>query len=245
MSNLSNFIYQSTNENESKDHNSNINITFKDYQNSNKKVLHAMSSNISSSSLSSKADLQQNSTSYIKGFLINSMSSIISHPFLVIATHKILNPTFSTASWIYTYLSLLSTKGISVFYKGLKSRAFLNYFSFPFNTVLKIVGLHDTIIYRRIILDENLLLESAASTAALTPPTVSDAIVNSHSRNLVLSTILSPTGLLNYGVLTIANIIPGFLSFVAMRISTNILFGRSIHRRQQQIRRKEVIFNFS
>ncbi len=47
--------------------------------------------------------------------------------------------------------------------------------------------------------------------------------------------------LLNYGLLTAVQVVPGFLSFLALRLASRLLFGTSLQRKHQISRRKEIV----
>lgn len=87
-------------------------------------------------------------------------------------------------------------------------------------------GVPDSIIYRRIIGQEIF-----ASTEHVI--SVARQLANQDNSNAALS-------ILNYGLLTAVQIIPGFVSFLGMRGVGWMLFGATIHRKHQLHRRKEV-----
>lgn len=51
----------------------------------------------------------------------------------------------------------------------------------------------------------------------------------------------SALSLLNYGLLTAAQIVPGFCIFLTMRAGSWMLFGPTIHRQHQLQRRKDIV----
>lgn len=113
---------------------------------------------------------------------------------------------------------------IGYFWHSLRSR--LMYNLMPISSFY-FFGIPDSIIYRRII---------GQSVFAST-----EHVLNVARQLAVQDNSQSALSLLNYGVLTVSHLIPGFVSFLGTRFFGWILFGPTIHRKHQEQRRTQVI----
>lgn len=107
----------------------------------------------------------------------------------------------------------------------------------PISPIL-LLGVNDTIIYRK-MLDHRVNISESVFTVAreLTQSTSSSGSGNGSEAN---NNSLQNSSLFNYGLLTAVHVLPGFASFVGMRLLAWLLFGSSNHRKHQIYRRKDV-----
>jgi hypothetical protein len=107
---------------------------------------------------------------------------------------------------------------------------------------------------------DNFVYKHILSQIHIRDSVVSDAIVAKHSMSLTSTNGSNMLSYLNYGLLTLAHCVPGFICFLGMRFVpiitilvnflynailqcrglSRIVFGESVHRRHQRLRRKDV-----
>lgn len=111
---------------------------------------------------------------------------------------------------------------------------------------LLLLGISDSIIYRRILGQVHccccacpLLLIAHRRVTVQGNGTTGGLI--SVLREMVSKEGGGVLSLLNYGLLTAVQVVPGFLSFLAMRLASRLLFGTSLQRKHQISRRKEIV----
>eukprot|EP00602_Paraphysomonas_sp_CaronLab_P006342 CAMPEP_0185028280 /NCGR_PEP_ID=MMETSP1103-20130426/13938_1 /TAXON_ID=36769 /ORGANISM="Paraphysomonas bandaiensis, Strain Caron Lab Isolate" /LENGTH=349 /DNA_ID=CAMNT_0027562655 /DNA_START=46 /DNA_END=1092 /DNA_ORIENTATION=+ len=123
--------------------------------------------------------------------------AVMVHPLLLLSVRMITDPQLRSQNWLSAYWSLVSTQGIPVLYTGL--RISLSLALLPLKPVYSL-GVPECVLFRR-----------------MSGQGVEDRFGGSFS--VIYSALVEEgaLGLVGYGILTAAQVIPGFLSFVASR----------------------------
>jgi hypothetical protein len=116
----------------------------------------------------------------------------------------------------------MADHGVRALYSGLRSRAV---FAILPISAFAMWGVADSIVYRR------MLGQGSFDTTGGVLSVAREITHNDRGNALTL---------FNYGLLTAVHAVPSFFVFVGMRCVTGMLFGSSIRRKDQIVRRKEV-----
>ena len=168
----------------------------------------------------------QKSKSYTTGLFQRSVSSLLSHPFLCLSVAMIYNPKLRGQNWVLSSLSILSSSGIRGLYSGLRTH--LGFSLVPFSSLL-LFGISETIIYR------------SMAWVGRSQDDRSGGLL-SVAQNIVKNDGI--TGLLQYGLLTTIQIVPGFAAFIATRTMLWLFLGSSRRRKKQLLRRHQILEEF-
>eukprot|EP00981_Chlorochromonas_danica_P007679 scaffold1863_cov166-Ochromonas_danica.AAC.4 len=178
----------------------------------------------SRSSSSSGAYREKMSTkAWLMSICSTVCTTVCSHPNIVSAVHMVANPLCKGSPWAVAVIKVLTDYGIGAFYNGMKLRIFVNLL--PFTSFL-VMGIADNIIYRSILSVANIGHHHHHHIQPSSTPAVGAA------------------SYLTYNLLTAAHIVPSFLSFVSIRALYRMMFGPSMLRKQQLLRRKEIVEAF-
>ena len=189
---------------------------------------------------------------YFKGLALRATTRTFSHPFLVVAVRMVTHPeskpfpfpgynrglswalysTWMKAAW--DYYSDAGTLGC--FFRGLRSS--FTAAVFPFSPFL-LAGVAEMVVYRRI-------LGQAGSGSSIV---LADGVVKASTPSAsIISDIISDEGgysaILRYGHLTLLQVIPGFISFVASRTALWFVLGPTKRRQKQRKRRMRRLRHF-
>ena len=138
----------------------------------------------------------------------------------------ICNPKLRGQNWVLSSVSILSTAGIRGLYSGLRTH--LGFTLIPLSP-LCFIGISETIIYRSMAwVGRN----QDDRTGGLL--SVAQTIVKNDG----------VTGLLQYGLLTTVQIVPGFVAFIATRSMLWLFLGSSRQRKKQLLRRYQILDEF-
>ena len=157
---------------------------------------------------------------------LNLATTFLSHPALVVATHMVCNPLCQGSPWMVAYIKVLTDYGVRSFYRGLK------WVSFLFTcccAVLMVYGIWCVVFgvcrSRTLvnILPYSIMQEIDVHThltPLTSPPAAAPTSLVASSASPLTAAIPSTTSVLrylNYGLLTLAHAVPGFLCFLGVR----------------------------
>lgn len=151
---------------------------------------------------------------------MSAITTVVSHPHLVTAAHMTVNPLCRGTPWAVAFIKIMTDYGMSAFYLGLKSRLLVNLL--PFSSFI-VMGIADNILYRNIL---SVAFNHTDSSSSSSSSAAGGSAMISY---------------MNYGLLSLAHMVPGFFTFLGMRTVSRIVFGCSVHRKHQFQRRKESV----
>ena len=168
----------------------------------------------------------QSSKNYTVGLFQRSLTSLLSHPFLCLSVAMICNPKLGGQNWFFSSVSILSTAGIRGLYSGLRTH--LGFTLIPLSS-LCFFGISETIIYRSMAWVGRNQDDRSGGLLSVAQTVVKNDGVK---------------GLLQYGLITTIQIVPGFAAFIATRSILWLFLGSSRQRKKQLLRRYQILDEF-
>jgi len=154
--------------------------------------------------------------------------AFMTHPLIVLSAAMVKNPLYQGHNAFVSFFKMWSNVGIGGFYSGFRARFVLSLI--PLSPVV-LMGLPNLITYRCV--DGQGSMDSTGGVLSVIKHITSEP-VNADGSGSVMS-------LFNYGLLTAAHVLPGFVTFVAMRSLSWLVLGSSLNRKHQISRRKEIV----
>lgn len=173
--------------------------------------------------MTSKPSNQKSKIYSVGALFRRSLSTLLSHPFLCLSVAMISNSKLRGQNWVLSSLSILSTSGIRGLYSGLRTH--LGFSLIPLSS-LCFLGISETIIYRSMAWVGRSQNDKSGGLLS-----VGQSIVKNDGF----------AGLLQYGILTAIQIVPGFATFIATKSLLWLFLGSSRKRKKQLFRRYQIL----
>jgi hypothetical protein len=181
------------------------------------------------------------------------------HPLLTLSVRMLTDPTLASQNWsppsflslllislfpsfrLSAYWTLVTTQGIPVLYTGLKISFFLG--AIPLQKPMYLLGIPETVLFRRMSGEVSLSSPPVPPLRSPHPWSVqgtADSLGGSYS--VLYSALVKEgtLGLVGYGILSAAQVVPGFVSFIASKWLVWLLCGSS-RQRERQLRKRRAV----